>query len=269
VDAVWTDADRREHPGPIRPGSLAWRIAGEGVLLFGGGRALIMQVAEPRVAAGVAQHSNYRRAPWRRLYRTIDVTTRIVAGDARAAKSLRRVHERVRGRDDSGRDYEALDPELLLWVHATLIDTSLLVYDRFVRNLSEPDRTDYYEQMKLVAEAYGIPRDRQPGDWAAFLAYRDGMLAGGLRVTPTTRDVARAVLDPELPPLARPAALPAMAAIRLATVGLLPEGLRRELGLAWGPSRELLLSAQQATIRRLLPLLPAPARRLPALRRVA
>jgi uncharacterized protein (DUF2236 family) len=255
----------------VRPGSVAWRVGAEGVLLLGGGRALILQVAEPGVAAGVAQHSNYRQDAWRRLYRTIDVTSRIVFGDAgssqEAAAGLRRRHERVRGRDDRGGPYRALDPELLMWVHATLLDTSLLVYDRYVRRLSEPERADYYEQMKPIAEAYGIPREHQPPDWTAFRSYWNEMLLGGLRVTETTRDVADAVLNPELPLAARPPAWPAVEALRLLTVGTLPESLRSELGLAWGPLRERLLGASQGTIRRLLPLLPGPLRKFPAARR--
>ncbi|MGH2957490.1 MAG: oxygenase MpaB family protein [Solirubrobacterales bacterium] len=257
----------------MRPGSIAWRIGAEGLLLLGGARALILQVAHPAVAAGVAQHSNYRQAPWRRLYRTLEVTTRIVFGDERssaeAAGALRRVHERIEGRDDRGRRYRATDPELLLWVHATLIDTSLLIYDRYVRRLSERERAVYYEQMMPVAEAYGIPRERQPPDWPAFRSYRDEMLSGGLRVTGTTRDVADSILAPELPLPARPPAWPALEAIRLVTVGTLPEPLRAELGLPWGPLRERLLAASQGTIRRALPLLPSLVRRLPAARRAA
>jgi uncharacterized protein (DUF2236 family) len=263
----------RPHTGPVRPGSLAWQIGREGVLLLGGGRALILQVAHPAVAAGVAQHSNYRQAPWRRLYRTLDVTTRIVFGDghssSEAAAALGRVHERVRGQDDRGRRYEATDPELLLWVHATLLDTSLLIYDRYVRPLTEPERAVYYEQLKPVGEAYGIPRERQPADWPAFHAYFDEMLTSGLRVTDTTREVTDSLLSPDLPLLARPPALPAIEAIRLVTVGTLPEPLRKELGLSWGPLRERLLSASQGTIRRLLPLLPSLLRQFPAARRAA
>jgi uncharacterized protein (DUF2236 family) len=255
----------------VAPGSVAWRIGAEGALLLGGGRALILQVAEPRVAAGVAQHSNYREAPWRRLYRTIEVTSRIVFGDERssaeAAAGLRRVHERVRGSDDLDRPYRALDPELLLWVHATLIDSSLLIYDRYVRRLSEYERVLYYEQMRPVAEAYGIPSEMQPPDLDAFRVYWARMLAGGLRVTDTTRDVADSVLRPELPRLARAAALPALELIRLVTVGTLPESVRRELGLPWSPRRERLLSSSEAAIRRLVPRLPRPIRTFPAARR--
>jgi uncharacterized protein (DUF2236 family) len=238
-------------------------------LLLGGGRALLLQVAEPRVAAGVARFSDYREAPWRRLYRTIDVTTRIVFGDKRssaeASARLRRVHERVRGRDDGGRRYQALDPELLMWVHATLLDTSLLVYDRYVRPLSEPERAAYYEQMKPVGEAYGIPAERQPSDWSAFRDYFAGMIGGGLQVTETTRDVADLVLNPALPL----PALPAVVAVRVLTVGTLPESLRADLGLEWGPLRERLLAASQGTIRRLLRLTPTALRQFPAARRAA
>jgi uncharacterized protein (DUF2236 family) len=248
-------------------------VAGEGALLLGGGRALILQVAEPSVAAGVARFSSYREAPWRRLYRTIEVTTRIVFGDgsasAEAAEGLRRVHAGVRGRDDSGRSYRALDPKLLMWVQATLLDTSLLIYDAYVHRLDDDERAAYYEEMKPVGEAYGIPRQRMPGDWDAFRDYFDEMVESGLRVTETTREVANSVLNPELPLPARLPARPAVEAHRLLTVGTLPERVREPLGLEWGPLRQRLLGASQGTIRRLLPLAPAPLRQFPAARRAA
>jgi uncharacterized protein (DUF2236 family) len=265
-------ADGRQGP-LVEPGSVAWRVAAEGALLLGGGRALILQVADPRVAAGVARFSSYREAPWRRLYRTIDVTTRIVFGDGaesgEAAAALRRMHERIRGRDDAGRGYHALDPKLLMWVQATLLDTSLLMYDRYVRRLSDDDRAAYYEEMKPVSEAYGIPRRRMPQDWAAFREYFDEMLESGLRVTSTTRDVADSILNPELPLPARLPARPAVEALRLLTVGTLPEQLRDPLGLEWSPLRERLLAASQGSIRRLLPIAPAALRQFPAARRAA
>ena len=257
----------------MSPESIAWRVGAEGALLLGGGRALILQVAHPQVAAGVTQHSNYREAPWRRLFRTIEITTRIVFGDekssAEAAARLNRVHRRVRGSDDRGRRYRALDPALLMWVYATLVDSSLLIYNRYVGRLSEGEMAVYYEQMKPVAEAYGIPREARPPDWPAFRDYWDEMLLSGLRITETARDVAESILKPDLPLLARPPALPAVEAIRLVTIGTLPESLREELGLSWGPLRERLLSASEGTIRHLLPLLPSPLRQFPAARRAA
>jgi uncharacterized protein (DUF2236 family) len=156
-----------------------------------------------------------------------------------------------------------------MWVHATLIDSSLLIYHRYVRRLGEGEMALYYEQMKPVAEAYGIPREARPPDWVAFRDYWDEMLLSGLRVTETARDVAASVLKPDLPLLARPPALPAVEAMRLVTVGTLPVSLREELGLSWGPLRERLLSSSELAIRKLLPRLPRAIRSFPAARRAA
>jgi uncharacterized protein (DUF2236 family) len=248
------------------PGSLTWRVNGEAVLLLGGGRALILQVAHPQVAAGVAEFSGYREDPWGRLYRTLEVTLKIVFGDPQASRAasegLRRTHQRVAGRDDRGEPYRALDPDLLLWVHATLIDTSLTIYERYVAALTPRERSLYYEEMKALGAAYSIPGDAMPADYAAFRRYWASMLADGLRVTETTREVAGALLRPDLPRVA----WPAIEAIRLVTVETLPEPLRDELGLDWGHGRQRLLAASQLAIRRLLPALPALFRRFPQAR---
>jgi uncharacterized protein (DUF2236 family) len=242
---------------------MTWRVNGEAVLLLGGGRALILQVAHPKVAAGVAEFSNYREDPWGRLYRTLDGTLKIAFGDPRtsgaAAQRLRRAHHRVAGTDDRGEPYRALDPDLLLWVHATLIDTALTMYERYVTVLTPRERDAYYGEMKTLGEAYSIPSSAMPTDHAAFRRYWASMLAEGLRITDTTHDVADALLRPELPRLA----WPAIEAIRLVTIGTLPEPLRDELGLDWGPGRERLLAASQLAIRRLLPALPALLHRFP------
>jgi len=249
------------------PGSITWRVNGEAVLLLGGGRALILQVAHPKVAAGVAEFSDYRSDPWGRLYRTLELTLAIAFGEPdasrEASRRLRRVHRRVAGDDDRGERYRALDPELLLWVHATLIDTSLTLYERYVAELTGRERRLYYEEMRALGEAYAIPRSTMPADYAAFRHYWAEMLAGGLRVTDTTRDVADAVLHPELPRVA----WPATELLRLVTAGTLPAPLRDELGVDWGPGRERLLAGSQAAIRRLVPLLPALLHRFPGARR--
>jgi uncharacterized protein (DUF2236 family) len=251
------------------PDSLTWRVNREGVLLLGGGRALILQVAQPQVAAGVGQHSNYRTDPWGRIYRTLDVTLKIVFGDEEtsraAADQLRRRHDRVRGVDGGGEPYHALDPELLRWVQATLIDTSLLLYERYVGKLTPRDKQLYFEEARLLGEPYGIPREQQPADYREFREYFDDMLAHGVRVTEIARDVTDAVLRPPLPLVARPA----LEMFRLVTVGYLPPALREELGLEWGPRRERVLRASSATIRRLIPLLPSLFRYLPPARAAA
>jgi uncharacterized protein (DUF2236 family) len=260
--------------GLFGPGTMTWRVNREGVLLLGGGRALVLQVAHPLVAAGVAAHSNYREDPWGRLYRTLETTTAIVFGDsetsAEASARLQRMHTRVRGTTDeaggrfpAGTPYEANDPELLMWVHATLVDTSLLVYDRYVARLSIDERRRYYDEQKLLGEAFGVPIDRQPATYADFNDYMAEMLDGdSIAVTDALRDVVDATLRPSMPFVARPV----IEAMNLATVGLLPARLRDQLGLAWGPGRERLVGASRLMLRGALPLLPRLLREFPPAR---
>ena len=115
-------------------GSITRRVNRENVLILGGGRALLMQLAHPMVAAGVDEHSDFRQRPMYRLRRTIRLTMAIVFGDREtalaAARAVNQTHGRVRGER-----YRALDPDLLLWVHATLVDSALATYETFVKPL--------------------------------------------------------------------------------------------------------------------------------------
>lgn len=255
--------------GLFGPGSSTWRVNREGVLLLGGGRALLLQVAHPLVAAGVAQHSNYREDPFGRLYRTLDTVTTIVFGptpDARAAAArLHRVHTRVKGEADDGTPYLATDPDLIMWVHATLVDTSLLVYQTYIEALSLDERNRYYEEQKILGDAYGVPYDQQPATYADFNEYVDEMVHGGtLQVTDALRDVAAATMRPRLPvPVV---GRPAVEYFNLVTAALMPTWLREELGLPWGPTRARVHAAQRSVIRRLIPVLPSLLREFPPAR---
>jgi uncharacterized protein (DUF2236 family) len=232
------------------------RVNRERVLLVGGQRALVMQLAHPLVAAGVDQHSDFPARALERLRRTLDLSLRLIYGtpdDARdAAATIRAVHERISGRAD-GAPYRANDPELLLWVNATLIDTTLVVYERFVRRLNEDERRRYYRETVASAEAFGIPREVIPSDLEAFRGYVDGMLAGEeLRATEAGHRLVRDVLRPPLPlPLRLPTA-----AIRRLTVALLPERIRAVFDLWAGPVDRAVLAAATATSRAILPLVP-------------
>jgi uncharacterized protein (DUF2236 family) len=257
--------------GLFGPGSLTWRVNREGVLLLGGGRALLLQVAHPLVAAGVAQHSNYREDPFGRLYRTLDTVTTIVFGATaeaeEAAERLRRVHTRVKGEADDGTPYVATQHDLIMWVHATLVDTSLLVYETYVERLTPGERQRYYDEQKLLGEKFGVPCDEQPDTFADFSEYVDEMVHGGaLRVTDELRDVAAATLHPRLPGPLTVLGRPAIEYSNLVTTALLPQWLREELGLPWGPARARMHAAQRAVIRRLVPALPGLLREFPPAR---
>lgn len=257
--------------GLFGPESVTWRVNRESVLLLGGGRALLLQVAHPRVGAGVEQHSNYREDPWGRLYRTLDTTTRIVFGDSetaeRAARRLRGVHGRVKGVVTDGRAagtaYRAGDHDLLLWVWATLVESSLLVYTRYVGPLKVADVEAYYEEQKRFLVACGAPAETAPATFADFMAYYDATVEEVLEVTPAARAVADSVLRPRRLPLPL---RPVFDLLNLATVGLLPPSVRDDYGLGWGPQRERVLGTSTAVVRRLMPALPALVRELPSAR---
>jgi uncharacterized protein (DUF2236 family) len=260
--------------GLFGPDSVTWRVNREGVLLAGGGSALILQLAHPLVAAGVSQHSNYREDPWGRLYRTLDLTTKIQFGSTATAEEasarIRHTHGRVRGKSSeaggaypAGTAYDARTHELVMWVHATLIHTSLLVYQRYVGRLTIADQLRYYEEQKLLGEKFGVPREHQPATFAEFNEYFDSMLESDrIVVTDTLLDVIDAVMRPPLPLVARPV----VEALNLATVGHLPEALREKLGLPWGPHRARLFEASRLVLSAALPALPKLVREFPPAR---
>lgn len=259
--------------GLFGPDSVTWRVNREGVLLLGGGAAIILQVAHPLVGAGVAEHSNYREDPWGRLYRTLDITTSMVFGSTEkaneASERLRNVHKRVNGTisEDGGKypkgtRYSANDPDLGMWVHATLVDTSLQVYTAYVGSLSHKQKLRFYEEQKLLGEMFGVPVEKQPPTLAEFHDYYERMIQEELAVTDALRDVVDATMRPELPFVARPL----VEALNLATVSLLPAKLRDDLGLDWGPKRQRLVDASRSLIKRTLPALPSLVREFPPAR---
>ena len=269
----------RRTAGLFGPGSITWRINRENTLVLGGGRALVLQVAHPLVGAGVAQHSNFRKDPWGRLFRTLDRTTAIVFGNAeeaeQAATAVWNVHGRVEGSTDSpagpfpaGTAYRARDPERLMWVHATLVDTSLLVYDRYVVRLSIAERERYYEEQKALAEAFGVPRSEQPETFAEFNDYFATMVDEKLAVTDVVRDVLDSIQNPELPggAVTRRLAWPLLEPVRMATASMLPDRLRRDLDLPPRPVERHVLRAQERMIRAALPVLPGLLREFPRAR---
>ncbi len=179
--------------GLFGPGSLSWRIDREVVVLGGGSCALLMQIAHPAVAAAVAQHSTFREDPFGRLRRTLSSSFDVIFGTAgQAQRSIDRVnaiHRSVHGTiPETGEAYSALEPRALLWVHATLVDTALRVYDRFVSPLSAAEAEAYYRECRPVARAFGVPEEAIPTSLSAVRAWmRDVIASGEVRVTPTAR----------------------------------------------------------------------------------
>jgi uncharacterized protein (DUF2236 family) len=238
------------------PDSMMWRINRESVLLLGGRSALLLQLAHPLVAAGVGDHSNFPADAVKRLRRTLDSMLSIVFGDVETARqmveSVNRIHEHVNGVAADGRSYSALDTHLMLWVHATLVDSSLRVYEACVATLTDEDRARYYEETKVVGELFGIPSAELPPTIEDMREWMNEMIASGqVVVTPLARDLAAAILKPV-------AFVPLRIARSAAVVeaGLLPKAIRDGYGLKLSRPRSAVLALGGSTSKFLWPKLP-------------
>ena len=244
--------------GYFPPESVIRRVGNTPVTpLLGGGAAVLLQVAHPLVAAGVADHSDYHRDLWGRLRRTLRALYLITFGTRdeadRAAAVVRAVHEHVHGatktrlgRFPAGTPYSAADPQLQLWVHATLVHASLLAYRRFERRLTADEQERYYREMAVVARLFGVPAAIIPPRLGDFRDYFRAQIQGNtIAVTPIAREIAGVILDAPLPiPLKMFAP-----AHRLATVAQLPRGLRAGYGLRWTPLHALALPVAARSLR--------------------
>ncbi len=273
------------------PSSEAWRLNREAMLLLGAGpRALLLQIAHPLVAAGVAEHSDFRSDPWARLSGTLSSYLRIVYGTASTARGeIRRLHGLHRGirgdvpepqaRERHGRRYSALDPDLSLWVHATLVDSTIAAFDAWIEPLSRDERARYYAETLPVGQAFGIPASRLPPDLDAFEAYLDEMLGPGgpIEVGDLARDLAESILHPPLGPAVAAAGFPfdrlagladaipsrAYAWLFWPSIGLLPERVREGYGFPWGLRQRAVATWLVATWAAWRPVLPPTFRQMP------
>lgn len=246
--------------------SMIRRVHREHVVGIGGARALLLQAAHPVAFAGFFMSTGSLDDPYARLQRTAAVLDAILFGpreDAdRITARVRRVHNRMRGvlpnavgKFPPGTPWAADDPDLLLWIIATLADSGALVYRRYVRGLTRTERDAYWRDWLMVGELFGLDRADMPANSAGLRAYMREMLQSDiLHVSPEARDLGvEVVLRPPVPLIARPL----LELANFTIIGLLPARIRREYRLWWNPARTLLLDVGAESTRRLLvPLLP-------------
>ena len=253
------------------PDSVSWSINREVVVLAGWGRAMLLQFAHPLVAAGVGDHSRFRgslTAGLRRLRSTMGAMLALTFGNedevVAAAARINAIHDRVSGRLDAdtgpcraGDAYSAHDPELLRWVHATLLDSILLTHQLLVGPLT-PDECDRYCAEAAVMEPLlGIPVHLLPRNRDDLDRYMTGMLASGsIAVSDRSRALARAVLFPPRWWLLWFAFRP----VHLITVGLLPASVRQAYGFEWTERQSRALARWANALRRLRRLAPVSIR---------
>jgi len=251
-----------EAEGVFGPPSLLWRVDREAALFLGAGRALLLQLAHPWVAAGIAQHSTTLADPIGRFHRTFEIMFTLVFGSLgqalEAARRLHRRHAAVKGRLPSsagrfeqGASYSASDPPALLWVHATLVETALVAHDLMLPPLVPTERERYYQESRVMGALFGLAPADLPPTCDDFAAYTEAMWrSDALAVTPQAREIAERVLSGAGSRLRPPGWYRAL------TASLVPEPLRAGFGLAYGEREARTAARALRRLRRLYPLLP-------------
>ncbi len=276
VSAARLEASLKELCGSVSnpafgftgPESLSWRVGSELVLHLAGPRALLMQFAHPMVAQGVADHSRFREDLLGRTRRTFGAVYKMLFGDVTTALAIARAvhkgHSRVRGslpvaagRHAAGATYAANEPRLLGWVWATLIDSGLWAYERWVTPLSASERERWYDENLRTAALFGLGAADLPGSHVEFRGWMDEWIGGDeLAVSPAGRELAQVFL--------RGAGWPGLGRLfTLLAAGTLPPRLRDEFGLPWDLSTRTAFAALSTTVHVGARVTPRPLRQAP------
>lgn len=251
----------------------------ERVVAFSGARALLMQAAHPLAVHGLLAHSTALDEPYERLARTAQTMNTIAFGSRaeadRVAKRVRAMHRRVRGHlpeqvgiYPAGTPYRADDPQLLLWVLFSLVDSALVVYSRYVRSLSRAEEARLWADYRVIGRLFGLRQRDMPATLEDLDAYRARMLEGEeLLVTDWARRRARQiVLAPPVPLLARPI----LETLNFVTIALLPDTIREQYGFSALPPasvRKVLVAGGADYLKRaVIPFLPSRVRLVPSAR---
>lgn len=259
-------AARAQAAGPVEglfgPQSASWSVDREAAIFLGAGRALLLQLAHPWVAAAIAEHSPVLGDPIGRYHRTFRAMFTMVFGTLDqalvAARRLRARHTAIQGAMPlaagpfaMGSRYFANDPAALQWVHATLVETALVAHDLALPPLSDAEKERYYAESRLFAALLGVPPERLPADFADFCAYSATMQESQtLTVTPQARAIARGLMQGAKPYLRPPQWYLAL------TATTLPRRLRLAFGFADDGEERRRAEAALARIRKIYPALP-------------
>lgn len=238
------------------------RVAGEGLLIAAGGRAILLQLANPAIGHGVADHSDFSRRPLDRLNGTLSYVYAIVFGDeelaAEMAARVNHAHLPVHSRGTTPK-YNAFTPELQLWVAATLYESALHLHGLIYGPLDDKTADQVYREYSRLGTSLQVPPELWPTDRAAFRRYWDQQLML-LTTDAATRAVAHELLHSRTAPSWFRAALPLA---RLMTAGLLPAEVRTLFDLPWSPRRQRRFDRVVAGIRLIYPRLPGALRHWP------
>jgi uncharacterized protein (DUF2236 family) len=250
----------QERTELFQDGDLIRVVGQEGLLLVGGGTASLLQTAHPKIAQGVYDHSYTAEDPLGRLKGTMQWVYAVLFGTREEAERVsavvKKMHDKV-----TGPGYQANDPELQVWVAATLFAVAVDAYELIFRHVfTAEELASYYEQTKIFATILGCPDGMMPETYIDFRAYYTRMLSE-IRISEESRAIADQVLHPRLP-LGR-LNEPGLAAVRLITAGLMPEPIRVQYGWKWDAARERRYRLLMGSLAVVYPRLPERIRTLP------
>ena len=230
------------------------RITRNPAIGLGAGRALLFQIANPKIGAGVTDHSRVAGDPNQgigRLRSTAGLGMALMVGNdeqaTAAAAQVNAVHDRVKGTVSEGATrgarYSAHDPRLQVWVLATLVDSMIKSHETFAGPLTTGEKDIFTaEAFRRVGLRLKLRADHLPTTYAQIRdQVRDGL--GELEVTPSARTLGQAIAEPPLPRKSL------RAAARLVTVGMLPPELRDAYDLKWRARDRALLGVASKTAR--------------------
>lgn len=253
------------------PASMSWKINREAVLFLGGGAAALLQVAHPFVAYGVDQHSKTRTDPLGRFQRTFDNVLAMNFGTldkaVTSARRVHRVHERIVGtiNENAGKygdksKYHANTEAALFWVHATLLDTAVRVYEACVRKLSADEKEAYYQESYRFAALFGLSQDQMPKSWVEFQQYMEQTcISDELAVTEPALEMRKFLLKSPTPSFE-----PLFAWLEIMSAGFMHPRFRAEFGFRYGKRERVAFNASIVAVRGMVRVLPPHLRFSPA-----
>ncbi len=243
IEQLWSTVAAgvsQPNDGIFGPSSISWKINRESALFLGAGRASLLQLAHPWVAAALDQHSNLRSDPLARFHNTFKVVFTTIFGTLQqalaASRSLYQLHTRIQGEVPAsagafpaGSHYQANEVDALRWVFATLVESAVIAYESVLPALSSAEKESYYAESKTLAMLFGISPTALPANWSAFEQYnREMWVSETLAINPMSREMAHRVLH------GRGSWVPVPHWYRALTAAWMPNQLREAFALSYG-----------------------------------
>jgi uncharacterized protein (DUF2236 family) len=202
---------------------------GEAALLLGSGAAVMNQLAMLGVGLGVAEHSTTLERPVDRLRTTLTYVYALALGTEQERRDIGRMVNRAHAPVRSEGRYTAFDPDLQLWVAATLTQMGEKVYELTFGPLDQASRDRIYRETWVYGTTLQVRPESWPATRADFEEYWRSSLAR-LEPDPVVRRYAAALLDRSQAPWVFKPLLPLQS---LMARGLVPPETRAALGLTW------------------------------------